>query len=165
MKTLYLNRHAKSSWDYPSLSDFDRPLNKRGNRDAPIMAQILSSKYDMPDLICSSPAVRALTTAKIIAEGFEYDQEKIVEDQEIYDGGVSDLISIISNVTDEINVLMLFGHNPTFTMASNYLSDKLIENIPTSGFVKINFEFDSWNKIEVNTGKLIAFEYPKKYLK
>jgi phosphohistidine phosphatase len=162
---LYLNRHAKSSWEDSSLSDIDRPLNKRGKRDAPLMADILSQKVKAPQVIYSSPAKRAFNTAIQIAKGFGYDESNIIRDKRIYEASVSDLMRIINSVSNEYNIIMLFGHNPTFTMASNFLSDKYIDNLPTSGFVQINFDCDSWKSIEGNTGKLVLFEYPKKYLK
>ncbi len=165
MKTLYLIRHAKSSWENGDLTDLERPLNKRGFRDAPFMGKILSEKIESPQLIISSPAKRAISTANIISEYFRYDPNKIVKEEKVYHAVVSDLMRIIYSVSDTINFLMIFGHNPTFTQTSNYLSDKKIDNIPTCGFVQINFELDSWNNLESNTGKQILFEYPKKYLK
>jgi len=165
LKTIYLNRHAKSSWDDSSLSDFERPLNKRGKRDAPFMADILSKKINPPEIIYSSPAKRASTTAAIIAEALGISFDKIIFDKTIYGAVVSDLMRIINNTDNSIERIMFFGHNPTFTMLSNYLSDKYLDNLPTSGFVQINFELNSWNDIEGNTGKLELFEYPKKYRK
>lgn len=165
MKTIYLNRHAKSSWSDSNLSDFDRPLNKRGKRDAPFMGEVLSKKVKPPQLIYTSPAKRAISTANKIADSFGYDKTKIIKDRNIYEAAVSDLMRIINNTSDDYEIIMLFGHNPAFTMVTNYLSDKYIDNIPTSGFVQINFDVKSWKNIEGNTGKLILFEYPKKYLK
>lgn len=165
MKTLYLNRHAKSSWDDTSLSDFDRPLNNRGRRDVPLMSKILRSKIQKPDLIYSSPAKRAISTAVEIAKAFGYPKENIVQEIKIYDASISDLMRIINNTSEVNSTIMIFGHNPTFTMTSNYLSDKYIDNIPTSGFVQIEFECKKWSEIEGKTGKLVLFEYPKKYIK
>jgi phosphohistidine phosphatase len=165
MKTLYLNRHAKSSWENPGLSDFDRPLNNRGKRDAPLMGKVLSEKVKSPQVIYSSPAKRAISTAKQIAESFGYSVDNIIQEQKIYEAVVSDIIKIISSTSDEYDTIMFFGHNPTFTMISNYLSHKYIDNLPTCGFVQINFDLEKWNEIEGNTGKLILFEYPKKHLK
>jgi phosphohistidine phosphatase len=165
MKTLYLNRHAKSSWDNPGLSDFDRPLNNRGKRDAPLMGKILSEKVNSPQVIYSSPANRAITTANQIAESFGYNKNNIIQDQKIYDAVISDIIKIINLTSDEYDTIMFFGHNPTFTMISNYLSNKYIDNLPTCGFVQINFALETWKEVEGNTGKLILFEYPKKHLK
>ncbi|MCB0742717.1 MAG: histidine phosphatase family protein [Ignavibacteriae bacterium] len=164
MKTLYLLRHAKSSWEDGNLSDFDRPLNERGLRDAPIMGEILKNKIEQPELIISSSAKRAITTAEIIANSFNYDINKIIKEEKIYHSVVSDLMRIIYETPNTIERLMLFGHNPTFTLVVNYLSDKYIDNLPTCGFVQINFDLKSWEELESNTGKLILFEYPKKYL-
>ncbi|MCB9249756.1 MAG: histidine phosphatase family protein [Ignavibacteriales bacterium] len=164
MKTLYLLRHAKSSWEDGNLSDFDRPLNERGLRDAPIMGEILKNKIEQPELIISSSAKRAITTAEIIANSFNYEINKIIKEEKIYHSVVSDLMRIIYETPNTIERLMLFGHNPTFTLVVNYLSDKYIDNLPTCGFVQINFDLKSWEELESNTGKLILFEYPKKYL-
>ncbi len=165
VKTLYLIRHAKSSWENADLTDFERPLNKRGLRDAPLMGKILSEKIECPQLIISSSAKRAISTANIIAEHFKYNRNQILKEKKVYQAVVSDLMQIIYSVPDNINYLMIFGHNPTFTQTVNYLSDKKIENLPTCGFVQINFNFNSWNNLGSNTGQQILFEYPKKYLK
>jgi phosphohistidine phosphatase len=164
LKTLYLLRHAKSSWEDGNLSDFDRPLNERGLREAPIMGEILKNKIEQPELIISSSAKRAITTAEIIANSFNYDINKIIKEEKIYHSVVSDLMRIIYETPNTVERLMLFGHNPTFTQVVNYLSDKYIDNLPTCGFVQINFALESWKELESNTGKLILFEYPKKYL-
>ncbi len=163
MKTLYLTRHAKSSWKELDLDDFDRPLNKRGKRDAPFMGQLLKKKNILPDVLISSPAVRAYTTARTIATEIGYPAENIMTDENIYEASSSELLDIINSIEDENRSAMLFGHNPGFTMLSNYLSGKDILNIPTCGIVKIEFEKEKWSDIEIDTGKLIWFEYPKKY--
>lgn len=163
MKSLYLNRHAKSSWVNSELSDFDRPLNNRGENDLPFMGKLLSEKVEPPQIIYSSPANRAISTAIHIAKYFNYDKKQIITDLAIYDSGVSNLVKLINSTSDEYNIIMIFGHNPTFTMVSNHLSDKQIMNIPTCGFVKIDFDIDSWQKVERSKGKLVLFEYPKKY--
>jgi phosphohistidine phosphatase len=129
------------------------------------MGKILSEKVKPPQVIYSSPANRAITTAQAIGKYFGYDKKNIISDMIIYDAVVSDLMKIINNTSDEYDTIMFFGHNPTFTMISNYLSDTKILNIPTCGFVQIDFDVKSWNYIEGNTGKLILFEYPKKYQK
>jgi phosphohistidine phosphatase len=158
-------RHSKSSWDNRLLSDYERPLNERGFRDAPFMGNLLSKLIKPPQQIFSSPAQRAIKTAEIIAQHLNYDLGKIIKEEKIYHSVVSDVMRIIYSTPDEIDSIMIFGHNPTFTQVSNYLSDKFIENIPTSGFVQINFEIDSWKEINGESGKQILFEYPKKYSK
>ncbi|MBK7105285.1 MAG: histidine phosphatase family protein [Ignavibacteriae bacterium] len=165
MKTLYLMRHSKSSWENRLLSDFDRPLNERGLRDAPFMGNLLAKIIKIPQQIFTSPALRAITTAEIVAQYLNFNLQKIVREEKIYHAVVSDLMRIIYSLSDEIESIMFFGHNPTFTQISNYLSDKFIENIPTSGFVQINFDLDTWKKIDGKSGEQILFEYPKKYSK
>lgn len=165
MKNLYLIRHAKSSWSEPGLSDFERPLNHRGNRDAPFMAKLLKEKNVIPDKIISSPAVRAYSTAKVFAAELNYPVENIETSQNIYEAGAGEILSIIQSVNNNVNTLLLFGHNPGFTSLSNYLSDRQIDNIPTCGISCITFKSKLWSDVNINQGKLIAFEFPKKYLK
>ncbi len=164
MKTLYIVRHAKSSWKNIDLPDIDRPLNKRGRRDAPFMGKILKKEGVMPDLIISSPARRACKTAKVIAQNLNYPKSKIQKDDAIYEATPGELIKLINSIPDEYIVVMLVGHNPGLTQLSNLLTGKYIENIPTTGIVEIEFNASSWNEITVNSGKLKSFEYPKKYL-
>ncbi|MBN1302226.1 MAG: histidine phosphatase family protein [Melioribacteraceae bacterium] len=165
MKIVFLVRHAKSSWKENNLSDFERPLNNRGRRDAPFMADLFKSKNTLPDLMLSSPANRAITTARIFAELFAIDKNKIITDPSIYEAGAGELLDIINGLENKYENVMLFGHNPSITMISNYLSDKRIENIPTCGIVKIIFKADSWRSVEIGTGILASFEYPKKYFR
>jgi phosphohistidine phosphatase len=164
MKTIYLVRHAKSSWKEAGLSDFERPLNKRGQHDAPFMAKLLAKKDEMPEVIVSSPALRALTTAKIFASEFNSDTQ-IVEEEKIYEAGLGNLIKIINNLPETNKTVMIFGHNPGLTYLANYLGDKSIDNIPTCGIVKITFDINSWQDISDGSGKIVFFEYPKKYYK
>ena len=164
MKTLYLGRHAKSSWDYSELSDFERPLNNRGRKDTPLMGNVFNEMNLMPDLIISSPALRACFTARIIAEKIGYPLEEIETSEIIYEGDSSDLIELIKSIDDEINSLMIFGHNPTLTIASNYFCEKRIGNIPTCGLVAIEFDINSWEEIDAVKGRQLFFEYPKKHL-
>lgn len=162
MKTLYLVRHAKSSWKQPELSDFERPLNKRGKKDAPFMGKILSDKDVNPAMMISSPAKRAATTAKIIASEIDYPGDKIVFDENIYDATGRGLLEIISGIDEKYDSAMLFGHNPGITVLQNNLSDHFIDNIPTSGVVALRFN-SSWSEIKLKSGKFVFFEYPKKY--
>ncbi len=164
MKTLYLARHAKSSWKHPELSDIERPLNKRGKRDAPIIGHLLKDKSINPDIIISSPAVRARKTAETIAEIIDYPKSKILIDVNIYESSSSELRNIIQGFDDKYNSVMMFGHNPGFTMLNNYLTESFIDNIPTCGVVGIHFN-SSWKKIEGASGKAFFFIYPKLFIK
>ncbi|MCH8033839.1 MAG: histidine phosphatase family protein [Bacteroidetes bacterium] len=164
MKTLYLARHAKSSWKHPELSDIERPLNKRGKRDAPFIGNLLKEKGVKPDKLISSPAVRAKKTAAVIAEIIGYPKNKILIDKNIYEASSTELINIIQSIDDKYNSVMMFGHNPGFTMVNNFLTDSFIDNIPTCGVVGIRFN-SSWKKIENTSGKAFFLIYPKLFIK
>jgi phosphohistidine phosphatase len=163
MRTLYLVRHAKSSWDFPELSDMERPLNKRGKSDAPKMGQLLRKMEESPDLMVSSPAKRAYGTAKRIAREIGYPLKKIVKDETLYMADTEEFISVIKDTPDKADKIMLFGHNYGITYFANHISGSNIDNIPTCGIVRIDFDIGSWNEIENSKGKLIYFEYPKKH--
>jgi len=164
MKNLYLVRHAKSSWENKNLPDFERTLNDRGKRDAPFMAKLLKDKKLLIDLIHSSPAVRAFTTAKIFANEFNIPEENIVKNESIYEADRRDLLKIITETDDSINNLMLFGHNPGITYLSNYLCDFETDNIPTCGIICMQLDFDSWKYLGNKSCNFKFFEYPKKFL-
>lgn len=165
MKTLYLIRHAKSSWKDPDLRDFERPLNKRGKRDAPEMGQRLKKYKAVADVIISSPAKRAIKTAKIIAREVGFPVRKIVTKETVYLADVPTLVEVIRKISDKHHQVMLFGHNPGLTMLANFLvNGEPVENIPTCGIFCIEFEIDSWEKVEEGVGKTLFFDYPKKPL-
>lgn len=166
MKTLVLIRHSKSDWSQKELNDKERPLNKRGKRDAPFMAKLLFERGDIhPTLFTSSPAVRALQTAKEFAKVSKYDFSKALIREEIYHGSSQNIIQVLSQIDNKHDCVLLFGHNPEITRLANQLSDMFIENIPTTGIFCIDFDFDDWGKITLHRGKMRFFEYPKKYLK
>jgi len=164
MKTLYLIRHAKSYWGNHSLSDFDRPLNKRGKRDAPFMGKILFDKKVNPDLIISSPARRAQNTATEIADKIGYSQKKILFDENLYEASSNDIFNVIRNIDKKYSSLMIFGHNPGLTMFNNSVSEVYIDNIPTCGVVALQFEHN-WSEINSVRCTQLFFDYPKRYLK
>ncbi len=163
MKTLYLLRHAKSSWKNPELLDFERPLNRRGKKDAPAMGKFLKSKEVEIELLLCSPAKRACKTAKKVAKEIAYPKQKILYKKEIYEANVADLFGVVQETPNAIASLMIVGHNPSLNDFANLLlSENPIENIPTAGIVAISLSINSWQEIEENTGKLLFFEYPKK---
>lgn len=164
MKRLYLIRHAKSSWKYTDLRDFERPLNKRGKRDAPFMGKLLAEDNVKPDMMISSPAVRAFATAKKIAVELGYPSEKILTHKRLYEADTDDFINVISEVPDEVDTLMIFSHNPGLTILNNFLSDKRIDNIPTCGIVHIEINIKKWQDIDFEKGQLKSFDYPKKFI-
>lgn len=163
MKTLYLVRHAKSSWDNLSLTDFDRPLNKRGERDAPEMGKRLALRNIKPDLMLSSPANRAYTTARKIAEALTIPEKNIKTDEALFHANAQEIINVIGRHDDAVDSLMVFGHNPGFTDLANFLTaNSYIENIPTCGIVAYNIDTTSWSNIKKGGAEQLFFDYPKK---
>ncbi len=163
MKTIYLVRHAKSSWKYPNLDDFERPLNKRGRKSAPFMGTILKKLKVAPDLIVSSPANRAAMTARIIADKISYPLDNIRYSESMYEFSANALIDVVEHLDDVLNKAMLVGHNPALTDLANYIGNKPISNIPTSGVFCVELDISSWKKISEHCGKLKFFEFPKKH--
>ena len=163
MKSLYLVRHAKSSWKYPNLDDFERPLNKRGRKNAPFMGSILKKLKVAPDLVISSPANRAATTARIIADSIDYPLEKIQYDETIYGSSESDLVQAIRQLDNAVNQAMLVSHNPAITDLANSVGDTSVSNIPTCGVFCVGLNISSWAKIGKQRGKLKFLEFPKKH--
>ena len=162
MKTLTIFRHAKSSWDFPDLTDHDRPLNKRGERDAPVMAERLQTAGIRPSLILSSPAVRAWRTARIVARQIGYPVEFLQREPGLYHAGVNKLLDVIAVQDDGFNNIVIVGHNPGLTDLANELEPGLTSNIPTAGFAALQIETDDWDLRRRGSVKLMAFEYPKK---
>jgi len=162
MKTLVLVRHAKSDWDDSSLSDFDRPLSKRGIIDAPFMAELLDDLGVKPDYIISSAANRALTTARIFGGHFKLSEKNIKEESAIYGGNYRTYINSIIDTDNSINTLFVFGHNPEISIVSSQLLQNFYDQIPTCGCICIDFDVDDWAHIESGKSKLRFFEYPRK---
>ena len=161
MKTLFLIRHAKSSWDNAALPDKERPLNDRGRRDAPKMGERLAKREVKPDLILSSPAVRALSTAEFIAEKLDYRRKDIVVTERLYAAEVDDLLDVIRQLGDELKCVMLFGHNPEFTELAHRLSGE-IAHMPTCAIAEFTFDAKSWSGIDTIKPAQILLDYPKK---
>ena len=165
MRTLYLIRHAKSSWDNPGLRDFNRPLNERGLRDAPLMARLLAGAEARPELLVSSPAKRALTTAQFFAEACGMDEEAIVRNQDIYEATPTDILRIIAQLPESARIVGLFGHNPTFTEVANRFTENRIENLPTCGIVRIDSSAASWGEFYEGNAAVRALYFPKEVLR
>jgi len=149
MKTLVIIRHAKSSWDNRELSDHDRPLNRRGLRDAPVMGARLTEWGPPVDRVISSSAVRALTTAELITQEMGLPWDEIVIDEALYHASEEDLLEIIQEQEDYLDGLMMFGHNPGMTCLVNDLSELDLDNLPTCGVVTLQFDIIA----EINTPK------------
>ncbi len=161
MKTLYIIRHAKSSWSSGVKSDFERPLNKRGERDAPVMGAVLKQKNILPYLIIASPANRAKTTAMIIAESILYKEEDLFFIKDLYLASSEEILDILKSVNSTINSLILVGHNPGLSDLINQLSNRHIDNLPTAGIYAIEFDISNWKFLDSTCAKMLFFEYPK----
>ena len=161
MKTLVLVRHAKSSWKDDSLADRDRPLNRRGKRDAPRMGRRLADLAGTPDLIVTSPAARAMATARLVADAVGYPVDGIHEDERIYEAGPAEILEVIRGLDDECDRVYLLGHNPGFTDLVNALTEPSIDNVPTCGVVVLVVETERWADVSRTTVRRAAFATPK----
>lgn len=161
MKTLILIRHAKSSWDHPGLSDFDRPLNERGKKDAPEMAMRLKEKGIELDHLVSSPAKRARKTAKYFAQEFGLAKEDIQLVEELYGATHSAFSSAVSDVSDKYNTVALFSHNPGITEFASSLTNVRVDDMPTCAMFGVQSEVDSWKDFTKAEKKFLFFDYPK----
>jgi phosphohistidine phosphatase len=146
MKTLFLVRHAKSSRDDPTLPDKERPLNDRGKRDAPKMGERLAKLDVKPDLILSSPAIRALATAELIAKKLDYKTKDIVVVERLYATTAKDLLDVIHQLGENPKRVMLFGHNPELTEVAHRLSSE-ITDMPTCAVAEFCFATKSWSTV------------------
>lgn len=160
MKILYLIRHAKSDWNNPELTDFERILNKKGLKDVPFMAKKLNeSAFNPVHIICSS-SQRTRTTVKLICNEINYPLKDVCFDSSIYEASLTTLISIINLLPNNKDEIAIIGHNPSITDLSNYLTTEHIGNMPTCSIVKIKLEIDNWNEIVNGIGIQKFFIYP-----
>jgi len=162
MKRLTLVRHSKSDWSLPGQQDWDRALNKRGQRDAPEMARRMRARKLKPDLILSSPAVRALATATIMARELKVAASIVRQDERLYLAGPADMLTVIRDLGGSARHLMVFGHNPGITDFANRLSaGDRIDNMPTSAVFTATFAIQDWSELDWGSGQDAQFDYPK----
>ncbi|MCA0133432.1 SixA phosphatase family protein [Winogradskyella alexanderae] len=154
MKTLILMRHGKSSWEF-NVNDKERPLKTRGLNDASLVSKHFLINNTIPEKIFSSPAKRAHETCKIFLKMSEKSENEVTIIEDLYDFNGSNVINFLRNLKDSINSVMIFGHNHAFTSISNIFGDNYIDNLPTSGLVKIIFDTNSWRAIEKGKTELI----------
>ncbi len=159
MKTLFLLRHAKSSWDDARLSDFERPLNERGLQAAPLMGEVFKKNNFQVQMILSSPAKRAAQTAELFKKGAQINGE-IKFDDRIYEASPSRLLEIIAEQSDDLIAILLVGHNPGLENLIKFLTGK-IEAMPTAALAVINIEIDSWKNVNAANGNLQILLRPK----
>jgi phosphohistidine phosphatase len=161
MKTLTLLRHAKSSWSDAGLADSERPLDRRGEKDAPRMGTRINDAGIRPSLIMSSPAVRAWTTAKIVARAISYPIEFLHREDELYLASLERFLDLFARQDNAFNSVMVVGHNPGLTEFANYLLPDITDNIPTCGLVAVNIDTDNWDLRQRTPADLILYDYPK----
>jgi phosphohistidine phosphatase len=161
MKTLYLMRHAKSSWSFDDLSDKERPLNGRGRTDAPAMGEALAKRNIHIDLMVSSPAVRAMSTAALVAGVLKYPHERIQVIEKIYQADVGDLLRVMHELPNEANSVLLVGHNNTITDFANLLSPSKLPELPTAAIVCLRFNTNHWAHADRNNAEYYFYDHPR----
>jgi phosphohistidine phosphatase len=161
MKILLLIRHAKSDWNTPSLSDFDRPLNERGKRDAPLMAQRLLDKKIKIDAFIASPAKRAKKTASIFAKEYKRDTDEIIFKEELYGAPSNVFYDVIAEADDGFDSIAVFSHNPGITDFANSLTDARIDDIPTCGIFAVKINTKHWKDFKEAKKEFWFADYPK----
>jgi phosphohistidine phosphatase len=159
MKTLLLLRHAKSSWKSPELRDFDRPLNQRGLKAAPLMGKFMRKRKITPDLIISSPAVRARMTAALVVENGEF-QTELRYDERIYEADVETLIKVITQIDEAAETVLIVGHNPGLQELLKALTGEEHE-FPTAALAQVSLKLDKWSAIQQKSGRLKLIITPR----
>ena len=162
MKLLTVIRHAKSSWKQPGVEDFARPLNGRGKRDAAAMGQRLAAEGFQPDVIVSSPAKRARSTATRLAKKVGYPKSEIVFEEGIYHASSDRLLQIVRQLDDALDHVALVGHNPGFSELSGLLSQDYVGDMPTCSVVRLQLSVTYWQEVGRKCGRLLDFDYPKR---
>tara|TARA_R110000787_G_scaffold60220_7_gene136554 strand:+ start:106 stop:600 length:495 start_codon:yes stop_codon:yes gene_type:complete len=156
LKTLYLLRHAKSSWNQPC-DDHRRPLKGRGKKDALLVSEHVKSMVKPPEKIVTSDATRAETTANYFKKSFNISNENFITNQSLYDFGGKKVLEVIKKISNSLDCVLIVGHNHALTSIANMLGDIGIDNIPTCGFVEIQFNIDKWEFANYGQTKNIIF--------
>ena len=163
VKDVCFVRHAKSSWDQPGMDDFDRPLDARGLKDAPMMAAKMRELGLFPDLIITSGAKRARSTAEFFRLEFDLPKDKFLVRNELYEASAEQVYDVLRSAPDTASFVFIFGHNPTFTWVANHISGVNIDNVPTCGVVHVQMILAHWKKFKPEYAGFIGFHYPKLY--
>ena len=161
MKTLLLIRHAKSSWDNIALSDFERPLNGRGKKDAPAMAKRMKDRKIEIDFFLSSPAKRAKKTAQHFIDVYNAKEKDLVLIPSLYEASSKDFFDAVESINDKNDVVALFSHNPGITDFVNSLTEKYIDNMPTCGVFAVKIKTKNWKDFKNAEKEFLFFDYPK----
>lgn len=163
LRNICLIRHAKSSWSDPMLPDIHRPLNSRGLRDAPMMAEKLVEMHIAPDIIMTSPARRARDTAQFFREAFKLKKRRFRVVDDLYGADADDIVDIVRSVKDKHYSVYVFGHNPTMTSLANRFAGVDIDNVPTCGILQAKAMVTGWKTWSPEVSAFVGFYYPKQY--
>ena len=163
VKDVCFVRHAKSNWDHPGLDDFDRPLDTRGLRDAPMMARKMRELHLFPDYIITSGAIRARSTAEFFKKEFNLSPDQFVVNNDLYEASTETVFEVLRSAPDQARFVYVFAHNPTLTWVANSLSGVHIDNVPTCGVIHAQAIINSWKKFKPEHAGFIGFHYPKQY--
>lgn len=162
MKRLVLLRHAKSSWSDDGLPDSERPLSGRGERDAPRMGARLHEHGVRPDLVLSSPALRARSTARHVAQATDYPAAAIRLEASLYLAAPEEILAVVAAQADAVDCLLVVGHNPGLTELTNLLLPELeLANLPTAGTVVVDCATERWAEVRNAQRRLVYYDYPK----
>jgi phosphohistidine phosphatase len=164
MKHLTIVRHAKSSWKDAASSDFERPLNARGERDAPEMGRRLAARSPAPDRILSSSAARARRTAEVLAREIGCDPGQIEFRETLYLAGTSELMAAIESLDDTWEHVLFVGHNPGLSELLNLLADAHLDELPTCGVAELELALDSWREVRPGVAERMQLDFPKRPL-
>jgi len=161
-KKLFIVRHAKSTWDYESVSDIDRPLKLSGIQNAYEMARRLKISRNIPEYLITSPANRALHTANIFLNVFELSYDKLKIEPQFYSQGTEEIFSFLKSMPSNWSRVMIFGHNPDFSELARYFAKQPIIELPTCGIIIFTFECKDWSDISRKNLKTESLDFPKK---
>ena len=165
MRRLTLVRHAKSDWKNADLKDFDRPLNRRGLKEAPQMAERLAAQKIRPDLMLTSPAVRALETARVLAKALDYPLRRLKTEDRLYLGPAADILAVVRGVGSRVRHLMIFGHNPGLSaFAQSLTNDRELGELPTCAVYTMELDIRSWADARLGEGLNPSLQHPKRLL-
>jgi phosphohistidine phosphatase len=164
MKQLILVRHAKSDWGDEGLKDIDRPLSPRGNADAYFMSEWYTKKHKVPNIIISSDATRALSTAMVFARTMNFPTNEVIVLQQVYESTAKTLKDVVIQIGDEHESAMIFCHNPGVTNLVNELTDDLFfDELPTCAIVALEFGVNNWKELANKKGKILFNQFPKEF--
>lgn len=161
VKNLFLVRHAEATQNTAGVKDIERELTAKGYRDAPRIGRYFSENQIFPDMILCSSAVRAQSTAELMAEQLKYETNRIDYSEELYNASVRSLLAAINDADDAWNTLIVVGHNPAISYLSEYLSGEAIGSMDTAGYVRIEFEINSWQEVSQDSGTFILYQTPE----